>query len=190
MIRANVCMRATLLASLALGSLVTTGCSVMGAAMTGASVGGNLLRKDSHLKIWLDDQVAKQDKLKKAATGYSRFEVSDPVGTSPRLKFEIEDPDKFGRITMVTASIYQKFEADYSHQAEFTIFSSDTNNPEAQMKPGTDYNLGAPGGGLKVHDLYNKEISGVTLKPGMKYMMVLTVKADRSESAQVYFETK
>ena len=28
------------------------------------------------------------------------------------------------------------------------------------------------------------------LKPGMKYMLTLSVKADKSETAQVYFETK
>ncbi|MEP0845677.1 MAG: hypothetical protein HRF50_02525 [Phycisphaerae bacterium] len=174
----------------ALGVLGATGCSVTGAAMTGANIGMNLSRTDSYLTIWLDGVEATQDKLKKAATGYSRFTCSDPVGTAPKLKFDIIDPDKFGRITMVTASIYQKFEADYSHQAEFTIFSRDTNNPQAQMKPKTEYNLGAPGSELKVTDLTGKEVSGVSLKPGMKYMLTLSVKADRSETAQVYFETK
>lgn len=168
----------------------TGGCSVGSAVSTGAKFGMNLVRKDSHLKIWLDGQPAKQDKLRKAATGYSRFEVREPVSTSPTLRFEIEDPDKFGRITMVLAAIHQKFEADYSHQAEFTIISRDTSNPQAQMKPGTDYDLGAPGAELKVTDLYGKEVSGVTLTPGMKYMLVLTVKADKSESAQVYFQTR
>jgi hypothetical protein len=33
-------------------------------------------------------------------------------------------------------------------------------------------------------------VPGVQLNPGMKYMLVLTVKADKSEAAQIYFETK
>ena len=121
-------------------------------------------------------------------SGYSQFTIADPVGTSPTLRFEIIEPEKFGRITVVTASIYQKFEADYSHQAEFTIHNK-TNDPMAQMKPNTDYNLGSPSG-QSVMDLYSKEVSGVQLKPGMKYMLTLTVKADKSESAQIYFTTK
>lgn len=174
----------------AVGVLASMGCSATGAASMGAGMGMNLARKDSHLKVWLDGVPAKQDKLKKAARGYSRFEVGDPVSTSPRLKFEIESPDKFGRIMMVSAQIHQKFEADYSHNAEFILTARDVNNPQAQMKPGVEYNLGAPGGDLKVYDVYSKEVSGVTLQPGMKYMLVLTVKADKSESAQIYFETR
>jgi hypothetical protein len=167
-----------------------TGCSAGGAASTGGRMGLNLLRKDSHLKVWLDGEQGKQSTLKKAATGYSRFKIKEPVSTSPKLKFEIEDPDKFGRITMVSLQIHQEFEADYSHQAEFTVFAQNTNDPQAQMKPGTEYDLGAPGPDFKVLNLTNAEVAGVTLTPGLKYMLVLTVKADKSETAQVYFETK
>ena len=170
--------------------LVATGCSGTGAAITGGRMGMNLMKKDSHLKVYLDGQKGEQDKLKKAATGYSRFKVKEPVSTAPTLKYEIEDPDKFGRITMVTINIFQKFEADYSHQAEYTIIASDTNNPQAQMKDGVEYNLGGPGAGFKVMDLTNQTVSGIALKPGMKYMLNLSVKADKSETAQVFFETK
>lgn len=170
--------------------VLTTGCSATGAASTGGHMGLNLLRKDSHLKVWLDGEQGKQSKLKKAATGYSRFTIKEPVSTSPKLKFEIEDPDKFGRITMVSLQIHQEFEADYSHQAEFTVFAKDTNEPQAQMKPGTEYDLGAPGPDFQVLNLTNNTVAGVSLTPGLKYMLVLTVKADKSETAQVYFETK
>lgn len=162
------------------------GCS----ASDGVRMGLNLSRKDSYLKIWLDGQAAKQNKAKKAATGYARFEVPEPVECSPVLKFDIEDPDKFGRITMVSVSIYQKFESDYSHQAEFTIFAEDTNNPQAQMKPMTEYHLGNPPEGFQVMNLTNQEVEGVELIPGNMYMLTLTVKADKSETAQVFFETK
>lgn len=169
--------------------MVAAGCSGTGAAITGGRMGMNLLKKDSHLKIWLDGQQAKQTAWKKAAIGHSRFKIKEPVSTTPKLKYAIEDPDKFGRITMVTVSIYQKFEADYSHQAEFTIIASDTNNPQAQMKDGVEYDLGSPGSGFKVLNLTSQDVSGVTLVPGMKYMLNLTVKADKSETAQIFFET-
>jgi len=170
--------------------LVASGCSGSGAASTGGRMTLNLLRKDSHLKIWLDGQQAKQDKLKKAATGYSRFKIKEPVSTAPKLKFEIEDPDKFGRITMVSFQIHQKFEADYSDHAEFVCVARDTNDPQAQMKPNVEYDLGKPGDQFKVIDFTSNEVEGVSLVPGMKYKLVLTVKADKSESAQIFFETK
>lgn len=170
--------------------MLLAGCSGSGAASTGGGMSLNLMRKDSHLKIWLDGQEGKQDKLKKAATGYSRFNIKEQVSEAPKLKFEIDDPDKFGRITMVTVSIYQKFEADYSHQAEFTIVAKDTNDPQAQMKPGMEYDLGNPGPEFKVFDLTSKEVAGIKLLPGMKYQLQLIVKADKSETGQVFFETK
>jgi hypothetical protein len=170
--------------------MLVTGCSGSGAASEGGGMTMNLLRKDSHLKIWLDGLEGKQDTLKKAATGYSRFNIKEPVAETPKLKFEIQDPDKFGRITMVVVSIYQKFEADYSHQAEFTIVAKDANNPQAQMKPGMEYDLGNPGPDFKVFDLTNKEVTGIKLLPGMKYQLQLSVKADKSETGQVFFETK
>jgi len=182
--------RFTLMVAVLTGVGLLAGCSGTGAAMTGLRIGKNVSRKDSHLKIMLDGKVAKQNKLKKAAMGYSRFEIKEPVSTAPVLQFEIEDPDKFGRITMVQCQIHQKFEADYSHHAEFIVIAQDVNNPEAQMKPGKKYNLGSPGSGLRIMNYKSETVPGVKLKPGMKYMMSFTVKADKSESAQVYFETK
>lgn len=170
--------------------VLLVGCSASGAGSTGFHVGKNLLRKDSLLKITLDGQPAKQSTFKKAATGYSRFKVKEPVSTAPKLQFEIEDPDKFGRITMVSLQIHQKFEADYSDQAEFVVTARDANNPQAQMKPGVVYDLGHPGPDFMVLNYKGEEVSGVKLIPGMKYMLVLTVKADRSETAQIFFETK
>jgi hypothetical protein len=148
----------------------------------------NSQRVDSHLKVWLDGQLATQDQFKKTVGGYARYTIDTPVSTTPTLKFEIVEPNRFGRVTQVVANIHQKFEADYSHQAEFTIHSG-SNDPQAQMKPNADYNLGSPAG-QKVSDLTGKEVSGVTLKPGMEYMMSLTVKADKSESVSIYFKTK
>ncbi len=170
--------------------MMCLGCSGSGAASSGGRMGINLMKKDSHLKIFLDGEQAKQTKWKKAATGYSRFKIKEEVGTSPKLKFEIEDPDKFGRITMVQFQIHQKFEADYSDHAEFVCVASDINNPQAQMKPNTEYDLGKPGPGFKIMNFKSEDVEGVTLTPGLEYMLVLTVKADKSETAQIFFKTK
>lgn len=177
-------------AALCSGVGLIVGCSAGSGASSGISIGQNLLRKDSHLKIMLDGQAAKQNTVKKAATGYSRFDVKDPVSTAPKLQFEIQEPDKFGRITMVSLQIHQKFEADYSDHAEFIVTAKDLNNPQAQMKPGLAYDLGNPGPDFKVMNYKSEEVKGVALQPGMKYMLVLTVKADKSETAQIFFQTK
>ena len=165
-----------------------TGCSATSALSTGGSMGLNLAKTDTHLRIWLDGQQAKQNTAKKAVTGYSDWKVKEQVGTSPKLKFEITKPEKLGRITMVSLSVFQQFKADYSHQAEFSVFSKD-NASEAQMKPDVEYDLGKPGDGFKVIDLEGKTVDGVKLDPGKKYKLVLTVKADKSETAQVEFKT-
>jgi hypothetical protein len=145
-----ISQRLTLGAVLLVAVGLLMGCSGSSAAWTGLRAGKNLSKKDSHLKIMLDGEAAKQSTVKKAATGYARFEVPEPVSTTPALKFEIEDPDKFGRITMVSVQIHQKFEADYSHHAEYTIVAEDVNEPAVQMKPGETYDLGDPRAGFKV----------------------------------------
>lgn len=164
------------------------GCSGTGAAMTGGQMAWNLSKTDTYLRIWLDDHKAEQNTLKKAATGYSEWKIGDPVSTGPKLKFEITKPEKLGRITMVAINIFQQYEADYSHQAEYIVIAADTNSPEAQMKPGIVYDLSKPGDAFKVLDLNGKPVDGVKLKPGMKYKFVLTIKADKSETAQIEFK--
>lgn len=169
---------------------VVAGLSGCGRAGMGISMFKNSQRVDSHLRVFLDGQEATQDQLEKTVKGHSRFTISEKVSTKPKLKFLINEPDKFGRITKVMVSIYQKFEADYSHQAEFTITARNINDPMAQMKPDTEYDLGLPGEGFKIYDLTSKELSGVELKPGFQYMLNLTVVADNSETAQIFFETR
>lgn len=176
--------------ALALTVFAAVGLAGCGHSGTAINMFKNSQRVDSHLRVFLDDHEATQDQMEKTVKGYSRFTISEPVSTKPKLKFLINEPDKFGRITAVMVSIYQKFEADYSHQAEFTVTAKELNDPMAQMKPDTVYELGKPGASFRVGDLTNKEVEGVELKPGFKYMLTLTVKADKSETAQVYFETK
>lgn len=182
---ARFCHRCLGLTALALAA----GCSGEGAGWEGARIAMNLSRDPSYLRIYLDGQKAEQNTLKKAAMGYSEWKIKEPTGTGPRLRFEITKPEKLGRITMVAISIYQQFQADYSHQAEYTIVAADASS-EAQMRPDTDYDLSAPGSAFKLIDVEGKTVRGVTLKPGLKYKLTLTVKADKSETAQIEFKTK
>jgi hypothetical protein len=165
------------------------GCSATSGAWEGAKVAMNLSKDSSYVEVALDGQKAEQNTAKKAYTGHSDWKVKDPVATAPRLRYEITKPEKLGRITSVTVSIFQEFRSDYSNQPEFTIVARNP-DPASQMQPNTDYDLANPGAGFRVMDLDGKEVSGVELKPGMKYKLVLTVRADKSETAQVEFKTR
>lgn len=162
-----------------------TGCSMWDAVR----VGKNLSKKDSHLVVYVDGMPAEQNKLKKGAMGYAKFKVKGTCSTAPTFKFEFDDATRFGRITSTNMQIHQAFEADYSHQPEFTIYpaGNDSNN---LLKPGVVYNLGSMPPGMKCMNFEKQEVGGVNLKPGMDYMMVFTVAGDRSESMQVIFSTK
>lgn len=184
-------MRRTCFAAAALSGLLLTlvGCSASGAAFTAIGIGKNLKNNRLGIRIWVDEQEAKRNELKQAATGYSRWKIKEDVTTSPDLKFEFKEPGALGRISTIVVSIYQKHEANYSDQAEYTIIAAETNNPEAQMKPDTVYDLGNLGEGFKILDWKNQEVDKVELKPGWEYMMNITVKADDSETAQIFFKT-
>ncbi|MBL8880017.1 MAG: hypothetical protein JNG88_12930 [Phycisphaerales bacterium] len=174
------------LATALIGSLAAlTGCSG-GDALR---VGINLSRDDSNIKVWIDGYEAKQNKLKKGWGGYAKFKIGEQVSPSPTLRFEFDKPEKFGRIMTVSLQIHQAFESDYSHQAEFVVFpAAGKEDRENQLKDKVEYNLGALGPHYKVFDVYGKEIPGVKMEPGKKYLMVLTVNADKSESMQIFFE--
>ncbi len=174
----------------ALALLGMTGCTATSAAVSGGQALWNVSKTDTLLRIYLDGSKAEQSTFKKATTGRSDWKVDGKVSTSPRLRYEIKDPKEVGRITMVAVSIFPELGGDFSHQPEYTVIASNTNDPESQMKPGQTYDLGAPGSGFKVLTLTGQEVSGVTLQPGMKYKLGLTVRADNSETAQVEFKTK
>ena len=177
---------------LALGSLVLCGVILAGcSAGSAVSVGKNLTRKDSHLKLWLDGQEAKQNMLKKAAKGYARYEVKEPVSVSPKFKYEIEDVDKFGFIKSTHIQVHQKFEADFSDIADFIIFAKNSKDRNADLKPGVEYDLANLGPNFTIlNGRTDQEVSKVEFKPGVKYMLVFTVIADKSESTQIFFDTK
>lgn len=167
-------------------AIVVSGCH---APSGGVVMGESRTRTRSHLRIWLDGNAAKQMKARKAVKGYSRFTVSRRIATAPSFKFEINDPDRFGRITMVTIQIHQERGGEYSHLAEYKIFARDGKNRAAQLKPNIEYDLGAIGRRFKILDVHDNEVSGIRLKPGWTYMFVLTVVADTSETAQVFIQS-
>jgi hypothetical protein len=174
--------------SLAVLLVLPPGCSAGGAASTGLSVFKNVRANRLGLRLFLDGHEAKRNELEQAARGYSKWKIKESVSTHPKLRFEFKEPDALGRIRSITAAIYQQFKGQYSDKAEFTIVAR-SDDPQAQFQPGIDYDLGAPGEGFKVLDFYGKEVKGVELKPGLKYMLVFTVAAEDSETAQIYFET-
>ncbi|RMF83457.1 MAG: hypothetical protein D6744_04615 [Planctomycetota bacterium] len=177
-----------------LGAIVflaaTAGCSATGAAWEGFRIGKNLAKKDSYLRIWLDGNEAKQNKLKKGYFGYASFEVKGKVSTKPTFKFDFIEGKNFGRITSTNMQIHKEFEADYSHQAEFVIYPANPNDSTTLMKPGVEYPLGAMPSNMKVMNFEKQTVPGVELQPGLEYLLVFTVAGDRSESVQVLFNTK
>jgi hypothetical protein len=171
-------------------ALLLAGCSGSSAGWTAFSVGKNLSKKDSYLRIFLDGQEAQQNKLKKGLSGYSPWTVREAVSTSPKFKYEIIDPKKFGDIFNVSMQVHQKFQADFSDQADYIITSAALNDRSAQMKPGMEYDLANMGPGFKILNKERQEVSTVKFVPGVEYLLVFTVQADKSETVQVLFETK
>jgi hypothetical protein len=171
------------------GMVLLAGCS-SGDGQTGFNIGKNLMHKDSNLKIYLDGQEAKQNSLKKGLKGYSPFTVKEQVAGSPKFKYELIDPKKHGFVKNVMMQVHQKFEADFSDIADYVIHPADMNNPDTNMKPGVEYDLGNLGPNFKIMDRHNKDVTKVEFKPGVEYLLVFTIVADKSESVQVYFKTK
>ena len=179
--------RIPLVGLVGLGLLVgISGC--VGAAMGGARMVGNMMKDKNYLRVSLDGKEGKQKAFKKALAGHSEWKIKDSVSTAPTLRYRMLKPERFGRITFTTISIYQEFRGKYSSQPEFTISSQDS-RPEHLIQADENYDLGNLPAWLKVTDVRGDPVDGVTLIPGMKYQLQLTVKADRSETANVYFET-
>ncbi len=171
------------------GVALVAGCSAGGGASTGFNIGKNLLRKDSNLRIFLDGEQAKQSTLKKGLKGYAPFVIKKEASTSPVFRYEIIDPKKFGFIKSVSMQVHQKFEADFSDIPDYVIVSRQQDD-QLQMKPGIDYDLGNLGGGFKILDKKDHEVDKVQFVPGVEYLLVFTVQADKSETVQVYFRTR
>jgi hypothetical protein len=166
------------------------GCSASSAGSTSFNIGRNLARKDTNLRVYLDGEEAKQSSLKKGLTGYAAFKIKNEVSGAPVFKYEIIEPKKFGFIKHVSMQVHQKFEADFSDMADYVIHPRAMNDPEQNMKPGVEYDLGALGPQFHILDKYDKEVAGVDFRPGMEYLLVFTISADKSETIQIYFKTK
>lgn len=165
------------------------GCSATGAGSTGFNVAKNLLKKDTNLRVFLDGEQAKQSTLKKGLKGYSPFTIKKEATTSPVFKYEIIDPKKFGFIKSTHLQVHQKFEADFSDIADFVITPAQSGE-EFQFKPGVDYDLAKLGPNFKILDKKDKAVEKVQFVPGVEYLLVFTIQADKSETVQVYFKTK
>ena len=182
--------RLVLAASAAAVSLmVFAGCSASSAGWTAFSVGKNLSKKDTNLRVFLDGQEAKQNKLRKGLMGYSPFEIKTQVSGSPKFKYELIDAGEHGFIKHVMMQVHQKYEADFSDLADYVIHPRDMNNPDNNMKPGVTYDLGALGPQFRIMDKKDQEVSAVQFQSGKEYLLVFTISADKSESVQIYFET-
>jgi hypothetical protein len=185
-------LKTRLLVVLGFVSCLIAGAMIVGCgeAGTGIMVVKNLTGEKSLLKVSLDGQEAKQNTLAKAATGHSNWDIKDRVSSdNPKLSYKITNPEKMGRITYTVINITQEFQGNYSAQAEFIVAPRD-NKPESQIKENVVYDLGKPPAFLKVMDVRGNEVKGVKLIPGKKYQLMLVQKADRSETANIYFKTK
>jgi hypothetical protein len=170
--------------------LLLAGCSASSGGSEGFNITKNLVRKDTNLRVFLDGQQAKQNKFKKGLMGYSPFTIKSDVTGSPKFKYEIIDPKKFGFIKNVTMQVHQKFEADFSDIPDYVIHPKDMKNPDDNMKPGVEYDLGNLGDQFRILDKKDNEVKKVEFVPGMEYLLVFTITADKSETIQIYFKTK
>lgn len=171
-------------------SWLIAGCSGTSAAITGGRMLWNVSRDSSNLRVLLDGQEGKQNKLKKAWKGPkgARFVIKEQVSTSPIFNYTLKNPDEFGRIAGVSFAIHQEFESDFSHLAEFVVYGKD-NKSESQLKPDTDYDLSNLHENFKIVDHRGDPVDKVALKSGLQYRIVLTVRADASDTILVEFET-
>ena len=112
------------------------------------------------------------------------------MSVNPVFRYRLEEEDYFGQISGVYIQIHKEFGEKYSNKAEYVVIARDTNDPEKRMMPETDYPLGSPPESIVIHDRNNKKIESVQFEAGTKYLMVVTVAGDASESIRVIFETQ
>ena len=176
--------------SLVVGAVgLLSGCSVGGAASTGLNVFRNTKSNKLDVNIYVDGQLAKRNEMKQAVTGASKYKLAAATSVSPTFKYEARTEGVLGRISGTNIQIHKMLKDKPSDQAEFIIFST-TQTPESQLQPGTQYNLASLPGNFRTQNWRGETVSGVTLEPATDYMLVFTVRADDSETAQIYFTTK
>jgi len=144
---------------------------------------------EEYIRVTLDDQVAQQQAVKKLVPGWSKWRVNEPVSCSPTLIYRITKPERLGRITYVRAAIHRAFDVDYSSQPDYSIVARDPGDAESQLKPNRRYDLSAPEEAIRILDITGREVSSIQLDPGTEYQLILTLTADKSQTAVVYFTT-
>lgn len=165
------------------------GCSAGGAASTGFSMFKNTRQNKLDVTIYLDNQEAKRNEMMQAAAGHSKWKIKEPVSTNPTFRYDVKDAATTGRISNTTLTLYKKVGKKMSTQPEYTIVSTST-EAAGQMQPGQSYSLASPGAGFRTMDWQNKQVAGATLEPNTEYMLQFSIRADQSETAQIYFATR
>lgn len=148
-----------------------------------------VFESEDYIRIRLDGWAAEQQALKKIVPGWSQWTVHEPISLGPTLFYQITKPERLGRITYVRAAIHRAFDGAYSSQPEFVIVSREPRDAASQLKPNIRYDLSTPTEGIRISDVTGREVPQVALEPGTKYQLVLTLKADKSQTAIVYFTT-
>jgi len=150
----------------------------------------NLVKEKSYVKVYLNGTEAKPNVLKKATTGYSQWEMKYPIDADHvTVAYKLTKPEKFGPITFTVINICPEIKGDYAAQTDF-IITPKKQKPENMMKENVTYELSRPQASFMVIDANGKEVKGVKLISGKKYMLQLTIRGDISETACVYFKTK
>jgi hypothetical protein len=143
----------------------------------------------SYLRVWIDGQPAQPVPTQVAAPGISNWRVARPVSTAPRLKYEVVN-NRLGKPNAVSVGIFkQDAGGRTAPQADYSIYSTDPNS-QAEIRPGAELALGRPGGKIGVQNGRNEPIDGVKLTSRQKYLLVLNVKGNQSETAQIEFVTR
>ncbi len=112
------------------------------------------------------------------------------MSTRPKVKYEITEADKMGRLNSVIINIFREFDGGWASKADFIVTAKNASDPEGQMKTGKVYSLGAKSDALNFMDGNGNVLDEIKLEPGMKYLMNFVVSADRSESVGVVFNAR
>lgn len=170
-----------------------TACVSAGSACQSTkAVGHHVARffeREDYIRITLDGRAAQQHTVKRIVPGWSQWRVNEPITRAPTLVYRITKPERLGRITYVRAAIHRAFDGAYSSQPDFVIVSRDPGDAESYLKPNTRYDLSRPPDGFRILDVTGHEVPQVELDPGTEYQLILTLKADKSQMAIVYFTT-
>ena len=150
---------------------------------------GRFFEREDYIRITLDGRAAQQHVVKRIVPGWSQWRVNEPISRGPTLFYQITKPERLGRITYVRAAIYRAFDGAYSSQPDFVIVSREPHDTASHLKPNTRYDLGTPTEGFRISDVTGHEVPQVELDPGTEYQLILTLKADKSQTAIVYFTT-